>query len=73
MPNAKEWPRLDRRAVRVARWTRGYESGTAMAKAMGVPMSTFMAWEAGSNRVPPKMLGKLAKLLRVPQGELVAK
>ena len=73
MPNAKEWPRLDRRAVRVARWTRGYESGTVVAKALGVPLSTFMAWEKGRNRVPPKMLGKLAKLLRVPQAELVAK
>lgn len=73
MPNAKQWPRLDRRAVRVARWTRGYESGTVVAAAMGEPVSTYMAWEKGRNRIPPDALRKLAKLLRVPQGELVEK
>lgn len=73
MTNVRDWPWLDRRRVKAARITRGYDSGDEIAEALGVRRSRYYAWEVGRNRIPPESLRALAKLLGVAQRTLVAK
>lgn len=61
---------LAQRRVKAARILLGYR-GEDVADRLGVPRSTYFAWEAGERGIPGASLKALARLLKAPWRDLV--
>ena len=49
-----------------------YTTQEALGRAVGVPRSTVAKWETGERYPRPPMIPKLAKVLNVTEGEIIA-